>query len=350
MLYSKGEYLLKIFEISFKDFYHVGWRKIQNIIESLTIHRALISQLYEVYGSSISKNLLDEATEVKLSSLLPAIKHGDCFKIFIPFDHVPSKTKLSKLGVKWITLRAVAEFIKEIKECNNPPNLDIISRDADKKELFYQCDSEKRELKNIAVGKGFIYHVDEEAAIKNISADFFETKEFWRNRIDRLSSAADLYKVYVVKPKTSMILMAEGGSSRFMNNLLDQLKLLGELGLGGLRSYGLGRFSVSEADLCRDGLDYNKLIGWRSDGYYVSLGSFLDVNSLDLRRSIIRLGYLEGFSGPSYGAYHLPRIIYASAGSILYLKNQPKIFKYEIKGIDPSYVPVIVFNPIIIGG
>ena len=350
----KGAYLLNTFIIRFKGSYHVGWRRPQPIIESVTIHRALIDIIHELYGKDISPKIINDIMDAKISSLLPAVKTGDCHKTLVPFTHFPSKIKLNKIGINWISLKALSTLLFYMKNVLTMPYLYIEENAERKIFLNYKIDSKEHseEIKDLVAGKNLIYHKDEMKIFGEVSLKLFRLKEIWRNVIDRVTSSADLYKIYVYDAETDLAMIIYTGSKELSDSLDEILMLLGVTGLGGLRSYGFGKFVASRGEICKEDLyeDYEKIISWKGPGFYVSLGSFLDYsrNIIDLDKSIINKGVLEGFAGSAYNSYHLPKIIYAASGSILYLRDKPdkEVIKIDTKDL---FEPLIIFNPVMIG-
>jgi CRISPR type III-A-associated RAMP protein Csm4 len=343
--------LIKIYAIRFRTPYHVGWREPSEIVESVTIHRALISLAYEiygVYGDNIVKNII----ETKLSSLLPSIKAYDkCYKPLIPYPPIPSKPKHEKAGIKWATINAILEILSRIGECiTGNRGIPYMLFETERAKILCNGSSQEIGVK-ILRDRGILASINEdlEQVLKG-SFEPFEEVNIWRNRIDRITGSADLYRVSAFRARTDLILIAHQDPNT-VYPLKEMIQILGKIGLGGLRGYGFGKFDVWEANICEEGLkeSFEAYVGYKTSGAYLSLGSYLGENiEWERDRSFIKPKEIQGYSGPSNEGYILPVVRYASTGSIVYLKQLPRPRLIEIEA--SIFKPLLIFNPLLITG
>ena len=347
--------MIKVYAIRFRSPYHVGWREPSEIIESVTIHRALISLVYEIYGAS-RDSIVKKIIETRFSSLLPSIKINDkCYKPLIPYPPIPSKPKPEKMNIKWVTLNAVLEILSRVKRCikEHQGTPYMIFEDEGAKIICTGSSQVSEKRYEEKIGAKILSRVlasDKEDLERYLKGSFepFEEINIWRNRIDRITGSADLYRVSAFRAKTDLILIADGDPD-IVSYLQEMLQILGKIGLGGMRSYGFGKFDVWEANICGDGLEKSleDYVGFRGSDVYLSIGSYLGEDiEWERDKSFVRLKEIQGYSGPSYEGYILPVIRYASSGSIVYLKQSPKPRLIEISA--SLYKPLIVFNSLFV--
>ncbi|MGC9012440.1 hypothetical protein [Thermogladius sp.] len=332
--------MAKLFLLEFTSPYHVGWRESLKIIESVTLHRALLYAAYELLGDG---GLADRLTKTRMSSVLPAIKTNGCYEVLVPVDHLPSTVRLSKLGVEWAPISAVGKLVAEVnKRCGGRAFVLVPGDGA----LKVKCGGDF--VLDLSVGEGLLTvgggdHLRAGA--------FFELLEVWRNRVDRVTGAADLFKATLVKPKTTLGVIVDSDQQQF-EEVEKTLRLLGEVGIGGMRTTGAGKFIVREGRLCAG---EDMLTGVSGPGFHVTLGAYLPSvtgDPVDRTRSAVRLVQLEGYAGTPLHTYILPKVVYAGAGSVLYFDKTPAL-PHVIKigtGGQPAPAPVLVFNPVIVGG
>jgi len=343
--------LIKVYAIRFKTPYHIGWREPSKIVESVTLHRALISLAYEIYGAQ-GDNIVKSIIETKLSSLLPSIKiDNKCYKPLIPYPPIPSRPKPEKAGFEWATLKAISEILSMIEKCiTSHGEIPFTFLEDGRTKIL--CNGSPREIGvRVLKGKGIL--ASDEEKLEQYLKDFpkpFEEVGIWRNRIDRITGSADLYRVPAFRARTDLILIAYQDTD-IAYSLQEMLQILGKLGLGGLRSYGFGKFDIWEANICEEGLEKNleAYVGFKASGVYLSLGSYLgEDKEWERNKSFIRPKEIQGYSGPPYEGYLLPLVRYASAGSIVYLKQIPRPRLIEISA--STFKPLLIFNPLLIAG
>ncbi len=343
--------MIKVYAIRFRTPYHVGWREPSKIVESVTVHRALISLAYEIYGAH-GDNIVKSIIETKLSSLLPSIRVDyKCYKPLIPYPPIPSRPKPEKAGIEWATLKALSEILSMVGRCiTSHGEIPFILFEGGRTKIL--CDGSSHEIGvRVVKGKGIL--ASDEEKLEHYLKEFlkpFEEISIWRNRIDRITGSADLYRVPAFRARTDLILMAYQDPN-IAYPLQEMLQILGKLGLGGLRSYGFGKFDIWEADICEEGFEKNleAYVGFKASGAYLSLGSYLGEDiEWERNKSLIRPKEIQGYSGPPYEEYLLPIVRYASAGSVIYLKQRPRPRIIEIS--TSIFKPLLIFNPLLIAG
>jgi len=102
------------------------------------------------------------------------------------------------------------------------------------------------------------------------------------NRLSRNTNMSDTFRVAAFSPRVPYVVYFEGGAAR-------AFELLGELGLGGKRSWGLGKFKVvarGEVEL-PDGGDWAVVLGAaRPHGYAEAVGAW-EVRSWRCTRGVV---------------------------------------------------------------
>lgn len=328
--------ITKIIVMDFKSIYHVGWRTPEPIIEGLTIHRALIHTSTMIEGDD---RRVKDLVDLKTSAALPVIKYGDCYKIILPLPPIPSRILLKKMGLKYITMRAVNSLLQFVKE--RPlyiTNARIIEKEGIKQ------DEEKRCILVLENGQlCYTREVVHECGEKiDPPPRVIERVDLHVNRIDRATQSADVYKVSGYKPitKLGVVIQSDLELIDYATRLFSVLK---ELGLGGLRSRGFGKFTIETSNLC----DQDLIKAEYTKGYIALLGSYEFSSKIDLTKSYINKRLLMGYAGPAQNSYILPCIDYIGSGSVVYANENLDPIKKDIKTSRTG--SIIVFNPVIIG-
>lgn len=320
--------------VEFKSPYHVGWRTAEPLIEGLTLHRALVS------ASALAGGACGDASnivsELRVSSMLPLAEDSErgCYKLLAPLPPVPSRIQLKKKRLRWATLRALVRLAGLAERA--PPY--IVDLDESRRTLVVEPSNR---VCNLHFTGEVVHECDE--TIKT-PPSILRSLEVHVNRMDRSTSAADVFRVAGYMPMVKVGVVVEGGIA---DCCVELLRLLGELGIGGLRSRGFGRFEVSSGELCDDDL---KLVSSNpSSGHVVLLGSYpLDRHLVDVSKSMINRRLLSGYSGPPHDAHVLPHMNYMGAGSILSIRGQLVPVVVQVK---TSHLgAVIPFIPVLAGG
>lgn len=332
--------MLRTYFIIFETPYHVGWREPEAIIDHSTILRALIS----VASSIGDEKLVNAVKELKVraSAVLPTAKGEDGrVRLLAPLPVLPRMVRLSKLGIKWATLtavRSIALFATRCAEAKGVPYVASARGGA----ITIRCTGSDDVLE-LRYGRGVVKpggepSIAEEPQLRRVLHYF--------NVIDRATGSADLYP-FAGFEATSPMWIAVDAPNGFEQHIEPLLSLLGELGIGGRRSRGWGRFRVVDLDAYGDDVEVLKRYGtWTRDTYNVVLGCTL--NGFDRRRSFVATRSIGGRAGPPYDEHLLPFMILADVGSTLYASEPSPATTISIDG---SYVgSTIILNPIAVSG
>ncbi|ABL88698.1 hypothetical protein Pisl_1543 [Pyrobaculum islandicum DSM 4184] len=312
------------FLVEFFKGYHVGWREVTPVVDHTSILRALIYVAHMIGDLDAAKKI--EEGQVRATGLFPVV--GENLPL-VPFPHIPSKSK--EVRYLWATLGAVE---KVLRVCSGSEDCFVKETTDDKVKVRNLGKRKTLELKRTGP---VVY--DEDVHIE-VSGELYEVVVEYRNRLDRATPASDVFIVEWVRPRTKLWLAIEG-----LDNADALLGVLGEVGLGGMRSRGWGRFSVERLDSTYrlEGLDG----GWR----YL-LGSYPFLGCIE--KAYGREVWIEGYSGPPYNSYMLPRIRAISPGGVVKAKE-------KCDGVVLSYVrdewreekaessATVVFNPLTYG-
>ncbi|MEM0040722.1 MAG: hypothetical protein QXZ48_07925 [Zestosphaera sp.] len=323
--------LVKALQIEFTSPYHVGWRRAESIIDGLTLHRALIALHNLVLRQSPIDPILNE---LRVSAVLPAVMKEGYYEPVLPLPPLPSRIRPKKAGFEWVTLSAAISLVEDLTKHRRL----LITSVKDNKATI-KLDSTTREL--CIVGR--ILKLCEEN-IEVPQSGPIERFEAVLNRIDRLTNSADLFKISGYKARSSMIVMLQSNNDNVLRTAEELLKLSGDIGLGGLKSRGLGRFVIKgEAKINTKYFERKACAG-----YNLLLGSYvLEDPPVDLMNSFVNTRLLAGYSGPPQDLHILPYLSYAGAGSIIYVNKPPHPV---IRPIKTSIIgSLLVFNPLIIG-
>lgn len=310
--------------LDFESPYHIGWRTAEPVIESVTIHRALINTAYLVGALSV-KDLI----ELKLSSALPLIQssHENCFKMLVPTPPIPSRIPLKKFEIRYVTLRALRRLVKLAQK----ETLFINKIQVERSHGLVELDDD-----NLGFTNEVLHEESEEI---HPPSRVLSKVDITMNRIDRVTGSADLYKITCYKPSTKLgvILQGDDQSVDYAKKLF---MFLSQLGIGGLRSRGFGRFKITSGEVC----DKELLIHTPTGSFHALLGSYILSDDVDIENSYINKKILEGIAGPTYDSYILPRLEYMGSGSIIKTRGEPKMITRKITA--PRHEPLLIFNPV----
>jgi len=343
--------MLKIYLIRFKTPYHVGWRKPRKIIDHITVLRALLNISFTLGIRKVPEEIVNGA--VKSSAILPTAKIDGKLRLLAPFPPMPSMIKLSKLGVKWITLESLKSLAKASTECLMKKGLPIVDSIVDN-ELTIKCIINSREddvlklkvLKKTDGGVSGIVDLNYGDVERDVE---ISPAIEYHNRIDRVTGASDIYVLRGWKTTTPFWLafkLSDNVSSKM--DLL--LKVLMEIGIGGYRSRGWGLFEMLHETHVHEGdLEVLRTSSeWLANTYNILLGTMLFEGEISFKESYIIPYRVEGKSGPSYAEYDLEVMSVADVGSMVYVVKKPthKIIEHN-SGVHRAFT---VFNPIVING
>lgn len=321
----------KAFRIEFTTPYHVGWRRAEPLIDSLTLHRSLIALHNLVYGHSRVEVLINE---LRTSAVLPIIKKRNFYEPVLPLPSLPSRIRPKKAGLEWVTLSTAISLARNLAKHHR-----LLITSIKNNKVFVKLDSVTREL---CVESKILKSCDEDVEIPQTG--FIEKYEVVLNRVDRLTNSADLFKISGYRARSGMMVIFQSNNAEALKIAEGLLKLLGDVGLGGLRSRGLGKFMVEEET--RINTEY--FGAGACAGYNLLLGSYvLEDPPVDLTSSFVNTKLVAGYSGPPQDEYMLPYLSYAGVGSIIRTRTTPNPVIRSLK--TSSIGSLLVFNPVIVG-
>jgi len=335
------------YKIRFTSPYHVGWREPEPLIDGSTILRAVMSLAYSLDARDLIEDTLN--CSVKISSALPTISCGKEEKILAPFPLLPATSGMSKLGISWITLNALSKLVRELNACvhdGGSPFLGRVNtkRDSEELDIPVECKKQKGKIELMKLkARGSIVQLEEEQSSCDVARDIFRKVRSFRNRLDRMTAASELYQVsgYMPSVPLSVVVIAP---ERLQKNLETLFKLLSGIGLGGFRSRGWGMFEFVEGRELP-----NMKLSFSGPGYYALLSSTPYLNGYaDLGKSFITLRYIEGIGGAAHSEYQLPFLIAADAGSLVYFNASLDRCSETIES--GSWTKAhLLFNPVLLG-
>jgi len=335
------------YKIRFTSPYHVGWREPELLIDGSTLLRAVVSLTYSLDSRELIEDMLK--CSANISSALPTISCGKEEKILAPFPPLPAMGSMSKLGISWITLNALSKLVRELNACvhdGGSPFLGRADTKRDGEELYIrvECRKHKEKIKLMELkAHGGIAHIEGEQNSCEATEGIFRKVKSFRNRLDRLTAASELYQIsgYLPSVPLSVVVIAP---ERAQKNLEALFKLLSEIGLGGFRSRGWGRFELAER-MELPGIKF----GFRGPGYYALLSSTPYLNGYaDLGKSFITLRYIEGIGGVAHSECQLPFLIAADAGSLVYFNAGLDRCSETIESSSLTKAHLL-FNPVLLG-
>lgn len=309
--------------LDFQSPYHVGWRTAEPVIEGFTIHRSLI---YVWVATTGNTSKIIDLINLRVSAALPAVPSGNCYKILLPIPQLPSRIPLKKKKLRWITTKAAVTIARETPY--------IVS--IEKNRVLGYLNREQFEL---CYKNEVIYDCTERI---EVPLKVLERVDIHINRMDRTTNAADVYKVTAFNPHTKLGVVVQGGGDT-VDYARELFKLLGELGIGGMRSRGFGEFVAELGAFC----DEQLVLDQRGPGWLVLLGSYVFSDSISSSSSIVNKRNIAGYAGPSYDSYILPYLDYVGSGSIVYATKTLNPVSLNVK---TSHVgALLVFNPVAAG-
>jgi len=321
----------------FKTPYHSGWRHTERLLSNTTLIRSLTLIASQLNLTEFINKVRNG--KLRSSALLPAIldKEG-VLRPLLPLIKLPSKIKDVKAS--WISLKAAQELLRTFRSCKEVPIIVDLIAEKDHQTIIFECNGKLH--KGLAIKGKVIIHQEELNHINGVNDLIVPYKEI-RNRIDRVSGSADLFPVVGHQALTPLwfLMISEEINEVLLDRLLN---ILSKLGIGGLRSRGWGRFEIVKIPIHKEYKEIlEKGVFYKEPNYYISLGDTSLSNIIDLRKSIIELGFIEGLSGVSNNLYILPKIALIRPGSIVYLTKRP----YDINLIEEVEIPYLNYKPFI---
>jgi len=336
--------VLRVAVIEFDKGYHVGWREPRKIVDHTTILRALIYIAHLINATKCIEVL--SKGELEASALLPAINDSEGqLRLLVPFPKIPCLGKAGRVRRLFITLSTLRKVLNYIAKCGKDGGIPVTQEGITTDEITVQCVEVEREALVLKKVKE-VACMDKECdnMVMQLPEELFSVVSEYRNRIDRLSGAADVFEVYGVKPYTPLWL-ALRGNEETVKCSIKCLEALQIFGLGGLRSRGWGRFrAITDAKVNPEDREVlERLSGWLQ-GYNYLLGFMPPGDWVELKHSYATREVIMGIAGSSSNEYKLPIIYVMDIGSIIYVKTPPGPQTFLLDGGKA----ILIFNPVTI--
>jgi len=251
------------YKLVFKTPVHVGERgigvsSVSNCIHSTTIHSAIINALILLGRIGRSREeILGAARSFKVNTPTPLLS-GNIPLLWIKgldiiigmnksmdpkmFNSIKEYDEILR-SLKRIRLAQYSFFEEDISKCS-------IDYSAQKEYVSIVCGNRKYKVIELFMVDRYIgILVDEKT---NIDTEIVAQREIRiKNVIDRITSAAHLYHLAIITFYEPLILGVEISSEQILsvNDIEAALRLLGEIGIGGKRTYGFGEFAFSRTNV-----------------------------------------------------------------------------------------------------
>ncbi len=339
---------LSLYLLEFSKGYHVGWRKPHTIIDHHTVLRALASVAYMTGDTSVAEAIA--SGKVRASALYPALPREDSSaRLLVGLPHLPALRRASKLGISWATLRASLEILSHASRCTESGGRPYLS--GRRGEPLIECWRPEAGMSSLKLGlrsdvaclPGPDCNSLAEAGVG------FEKIEEHHNRIDRVTGAADLYRLSGWRPLNPLWLAVEA-PNRVLDHIGGLLEVLGELGIGAYRSRGWGHFTLNDGVVAHglDGEVLSQHTHWTRGAYNLLLGSIPHGEWIDPSRSFANSRMLMGISGPPYEEYKLPVVSLVGPCSVVFARNEPTPWVRQVSTSNPALRAILVFNPLVV--
>jgi len=327
----------------------IGVSSVSYAIHSTTLHSAIINALIYLGKIDPLKNkseAIEVARSFKTSSPSPII--GDGVNLFwIKGLDILIKSSLKDVGSieKYYeitkALRRVRlaqdKFIEEDLTCCKPS----ILRENDREVIEIKCGNNEYRIISAYLVNHFVEVIVEKELVYNDKIMIAEQKIRAKNIMDRITQAAHPYHLALIKYHTPLLLGIEimDKSQITYTDIESALRLLGDIGIGGKRTYGFGGFDISKTEVTKNEIETS---------YYAIQGLFspaMPVVRQVYEKSIYSVkthGSKSGFTGITRKP-----ILVLEEGSIIECKN-------NCRGLvvtdDESFSKIIrSFDPIKLG-
>jgi hypothetical protein len=344
--------------IEFTKGYHVGWTRSEEIIDHITILRGLIATLAMMQEHDSIGRIING--ELKTTSVFPIHICKGVGKLLARMPASPHGPSIKKERVRWSTLPATRRVLEFYEKCDSLGGFPLLK--SIEEGVVYECrdkdtlryyDEEK--FKVVGDPRILCIEGDDCEHICHDKRHYYEYFDEVHARIDRVSGSSDVYRLTGIKALAPLWLALISTSEAILDKAVKALRLLGDIGLGGYRSRGLGRFKLLDVKLADEDIEVlkkNTLLN--RPGYVYLLGSYPIIEDaiklFDIDRAYCYQRLLEGISGDSYNYYYLPVLRLLDVGSVVYLRETRRGLYYTIPidAIGLGFKPMIVFNPVVI--
>ena len=337
--------------IRFRKGYRVGFREPEQIIDHSTILRAVLSVAYMI-GDSV---LISKIGEYAASSPFPAVPCIEgSVKLLIPFPPLPMIGKETK-KISWITLKAAVKLLEHLRSClrhGGTPIVYLKVYNTDRT-LVVKCYHSKESVPLCEFYVRGSVACDEDEIDKfteDVTSVFFPIEEI-HSRIDRVTNAADLYRVTGYGHRYYLWL-AISCPDDLIPHVETALNILSRMGIGSCRSRGWGQFEIldvgKDLNICKE--DSEALLnycGRVSNTFNILLGALKLGPWIDQQYSFVKFRVISGISGSPVTTYKLPVLIVADSGSIVYIRDAERYNAIlKVKTNIPDFEPAMIFNPL----
>ncbi len=336
---------VKVYLLLFRKGYHVGWREPRELVDHTTVLRALV-YLAHLTGSDRCFELI-KGGKLEASALLPTLPiDGNYVRLLAPFPYLPCLGKASEIRRLYLTLPALSALVEFADRCHNTEGVPVVGISYDGS-IVIQCVNAVKEVRALILRRveGIAcLDGDDCAKVKDYAIQrFIETISEYRNRIDRVTGAADLFTLYGKRPRTPLWL-ALHGEEEALKCAGELLKILEYTGIGGLRSRGWGLFTLlEEVKLSSWDQSIINKVGW-APGLVYLLGTMPPGTWLRYKFSYANRYVIMGRAGPPTGEYKLPVLEVMDVGSLVYVESIPKSMIIPLDGGKAVYI----FNPVVL--
>lgn len=338
------------YAVEFTKGFRIGYRKPELWPPASTVLRSLAS----VAAMVGDKPLLDSILrgDVAASAMLPLARCGNYVKPLVPVRLGAVAGALRRAGGRgrkveyYFTLSAAVELARAFDSAAGLRGRQLVeavaAHLAGSVEVVYAGE-------DVAVVCG----KQEAGSLKGAVVVKPQPASEHRNAIDRVTGSAVPFVVTYARAGRMLLLL--DSPPDLEESLKRTLKLLGELGIGGLRSRGLGRFSSELVALAPD--DAQALSRVRpfsrapSGRYVVVLGELpIFSNAVEWDSSFFDASVVAGFAGPPYAQTTFGPLVVAGLGAVVKVRSgaTPRAERLDAGGeLAPS---TFVFNPLVVAG
>jgi CRISPR type III-A-associated RAMP protein Csm4 len=307
----------------------------EDYVDSMTLYRALMNIMIKLGHEDAAKDLFLNGG-ITLSSLLPILNMKSKRILFLRAPPIRLGCNDRRLEKEVKNAKYLDYELMIDRELNLTGGLRVT--DCNKKD---DTISVKVQDMDATVINGFIISNENYNAVKDSEIEKLlrepRHEVRYRNVIDRVTNAAVPFATATVMPMTEMAILMQIRKEGFESHIKDALKVLGEVGIGGERSVGYGRFELVDFTDFGDDLGSVRIKLGSESAYYVTGRTLIEDNSNYLAS---RFEVISGFAGDLLTA-HLPLLVLLPAGSIV---TRPKHYRdYVDKNqaliIDPLLIP-----------
>jgi CRISPR-associated protein Csm4 len=339
-----------VYAVGFTKGFRIGYRKPELWPLASTLLRSLASVAAMVSNGPLLDSIL--RGDVAASAMLPLARCGNCVKPLVPIRLGAVASALRRAGGRgrkveyYFTLSAAAELARAFDSAAGMRGRQLVetvaAHLAGAVEVVYAGE-------DVAVVCG----KQETGSLKGVEVVKPRPASEHRNAIDRVTGSAVPFVVTYARA-TRMLLLLDSPPD-LDGHLERTLKLLGELGVGGLRSRGLGRFSLEPVALAPDDVRaLNKVRPFRkvaSDRYVVALGELsISSDAIEWENSFFDVSIVAGFAGPPYAQITFGPLVVTGVGAVVKVRGgaTPRAERLDVGSeLAPS---TFVFNPLVVAG